>query len=289
LPYHISNHTDLPEQVEDLARHLLSDAAECVGVLPPSADALHEARLGTKRYRALLSLLEESLGKRGRRYDLHVAGAARALSALRDADVGAETMRKLADASGGLIPGATAMALQRALTSRAEAARAGAGAALRDARTMLLRAAETMPAAMGQVATAAAIRRGLVVGYRRARRAFRELPEVAESDALHRWRRRVKRHGYQLKLCAAGLDEADARIEALAQLDEGLGEEHNLALLEVTLLRHAAETTSPRRVAIVLGCLVQRRAALRSAARAPGSLLFAERPADFARTIGHWW
>ena len=289
MPYRLSNSADLPEQVEELARELLMDAAECVGGLPPSADALHEARLGIKRCRALLSLLEESMGKRGRRYDVRLAGAARLLSALRDADVGVDTMQRLADAYGGLISGASARALQRELAGRARAARANAGAAVRDARAALLLAADTMPAAIGQVATAAAIRRGLVMGYRRARRAFRALPEVAESDALHRWRRRAKRHGYHLKLCTAGLDDADARIEALAHLDEGLGEEHNLAILEVTLLRHAAESSAPRGVAIALGCLVQRRAALRAAVLGPGTLLFGERPADFARTIGDWW
>jgi hypothetical protein len=133
-----------------------------------------------------------------------------------------------------------------------------------------------------------AIEPGLVRNYRRGRRAMRAAHAAPTDDNLHAWRKRTKDLWYHLRLLReiaphtlkGQVDEA----HALADL---LGDDHDLAVLAITLRRLAPDLPVDLGA---LSVLVQtRRSDLQSQAAAAGARLYAESPKRFAGRLHRYW
>jgi hypothetical protein len=229
------------------------------------------------------------LGSAFRRENDRLRAAAHSLSALRDADVNGETLRELQRRHPAVLTAATVRAFARGLQARKRQTRAGAGALLSAARKALEQARESAPGHVARAATRGAVRRGMMRGYRQARRAFGQIVPDSGAASFHLWRRRVKDHEYHIQLCAGLSSQARARARLLKQLETMLGDEHNFTLLRSTILASAESYGDARATALVLGCITRNQAGLRNRALELGARLFRESPAHFDKVVRGWW
>jgi CHAD domain-containing protein len=125
--------------------------------------------------------------------------------------------------------------------------------------------------------------------YRRARRAMKQAFDHPNMENLHEWRKRVKYHWYHARLLRdAWKEPMKARRDELDDLSDLLGDEHDLAVLSVTLtedpeLRDSADT------AVLLPIIEDRRGRLQAQAQPLGERLFLEKPKHFAGRLGSYW
>ena len=111
----------------------------------------------------------------------------------------------------------------------------------------------------------------------------------AEDVRFHEWRRRVKNHWYQMRLVEGINGKAHRRVRRLKQLQEWLGDDHNLVVLRSAILEAPHQFGQARAVAAILGCIEAHLAALRRRAVRRGGQLFARKPASFRKKIGGWF
>jgi CHAD domain-containing protein len=130
---------------------------------------------------------------------------------------------------------------------------------------------------------------GVCAGYKRARRRMAAAYETPSGLTFHAWRRAVKAHRFQVRvLRQVWPAELSARVEQLQRLGELLGQEHDLTVLAQTLADERSCFADDRDCARILALLERRRGELRAQARPLGERLFAERPRDLRRRLGHY-
>jgi hypothetical protein len=236
------------------------------------AAGVHEARKVSKRCRALLRLVDGPEGEIARLREL-----GRLLSGERDAEVVRSVWAEVF--GGGAPEGLTAPIEAAAPGGEVEAAPVRAEAPIEAAATggVVAAAQALLGEPFGRVEVEPdAVVEGLVRGYRRARAAMPEVEQGATMppvDDVHRWRRRVKDHLFQLKLVerrwpgpwGAWVAEVDA-------LGDMLGEHHDLSLLHARLA--ALGELTPARAAAVEAQMAGRW----GCARLLGERLFALKP-----------
>jgi hypothetical protein len=238
--------------------------------------AVHEARKGVKRSRAILRLLRHVVGKLTyRRENKLLRDAGRPLTAVRDAKVLIETVRHLARKSNPL-----ARLLQEDLDrcrERLSPERVrDVAARLRDVKRRLEGVDEKT---LGRMIT----RKDVDRIYKKGRSAFEEACKSGTDERLHEWRKQVKYLLHQIEWVREfGLRHlAEPRRQA-DRLAETLGDDHDLAVLKTKIrgfaaagklrLSHAAPRGS---LGALEKRLAQRRSALQRKARRLGSTLFA--------------
>lgn len=280
MTYLLDSDSSLSRQLGRLVRDELSGAAE---VLHPSADdeAIHEARKSIKRVRAILRLLQPSLG---RHYDKLVTGlraAAHTLAGLRDTEASLETFDFLAG-EYRLITAKARRAASLGLHTHQRVARENADRQLRTAREILESMTDQAGRRVEAIAEWRTIRKGGVRGYQRVCGAGEDLEPTSSTTDFHRWRRRLKEHWYQTRLLRDLMDVPRDRLTRLESLEESLGMDHNLAILADRLLAHPERFGQARDVTVVLGCIARKRRVLRADTLELRERLFAESVKEFA-------
>jgi hypothetical protein len=269
--------------------HLLhterTSARAALDARPPEEADVHEARKHLKKIRAVWRLFEEEPDydtvERRLRHIVH------GLSPSRDAAARIEALEALRRHYSAVITRAVAAdidtELQHALHEPGTHARSIKAAAHR-----LRKWQATLPRRRSKRDLVATVLLGVTRGYRRVRSAMRDLSIDASSAEMHRWRRRVKTHAYQLQALAHRHAAPHARMRRLKHLELTLGEDHDLALLRDALLDAPRRFGTSRHVALVLGCIVRRQTSLRARALALGATLFEDAPHRFARDMKRW-
>ena len=113
-------------------------------------------------------------------------------------------------------------------------------------------------------------------------------PLAVTSDAalFHEWRKRVKSHWYHVRLLESLHSGARARARTLDRLETLLGDAHDLAMLQQTLLsEHARQFGDARSRDLVLGTISRAETSLRRRALGLGHRTFAKRPGEFAKSV----
>jgi len=250
---------------------------------------VHHARKEIKRSRAALRLLRAALAETTyRRADAALRRAARLLNAARDAGVLVRTLDSLRRRRVVLGQDQAAAALARMLRRRQAHAQ----------RQLQLRP-ELLAAARGTLQRlqlrARRWRLGqhgwpkLEPGFRRIYRAGRRAAGAANRRpdvlVLHEWRKKVQYLWHALQILEPLQSRAPPKLGALARrLADHLGEEHDLALLQSTVV-----ASGPRRKPVsepLLAAIERRRRALRSRAMAAGKRLYARKPRAMAARVG---
>ena len=300
----LSSFEFVPEQtvaanVARLARGRMTEALQTLAGHPdedaPAAAAVHDARRGLKRLRALLRLARAGLGEETfRRENVAARDAARELSTVRDAQVLAAAFEALHPALAGHVAPGTPAAVDRWLRGRVDAAVGTLRAENRLPRAVALLTAarerlDTWPwqgAEDGWSVPGA----GLKKTYRAARRALRHAARDGAEGEFHEWRKQVKHLGAQVEslrpLCPEAADKTSQRLGKLA---DDLGDEHDLAVLADTLAEFRDDALPPADLAAVATAIAERRAALRKKALRRGRRLFDDRPGEFARRWRKRW
>lgn len=237
---------------------------------PSGADEIvvHEARRRIKKVRAALRLCRERLGSDFRRTNRRMRRASRRLAPIADGEAVGRAFEALAGAHPREVTPEVVAAVRRHLRSvLAEVSvRATADEAIPHVARRLRQERQRATAWRIDGDGFELVESGLERTVRRSRAAMARAKAHETSRRYHAWRRRVKDHWLQLRLlgprCADGLA---TEIVRLAQLDELLGQAHDLSLLAGRLV--AGVPASRRDVAALLRLVHQeiwrcRRAAL---------------------------
>lgn len=256
---------------------------------------VHEARKRMKRFRGLIRLLRDRIGKQAyRRENIAVRDVARAIAPLRDGQVLIRTLEQLTRETPGRVDTRSAAELQAALVEAHDSRRArlladpdllpGLQEALANVRG---RVADWRLSASGTGAGAdwpAVLASGLRRLYRRGRRGYVEAKLSGDDETFHNWRKQVKYLRYGLEALQPMRPESlDALIASLDRLGEFLGDEHDLAVL-----RDAATEEFGVGREVLEPAVAESQERLRTQALELGARLYSDKPRKFSdRIVDH--
>ena len=251
------------------------------------AAAVHDVRKRCKKLRGLIRLVRPSFERfADENADLREIG--RLLGALRESAVLQDTYDSLG------AHGAWADAARRQFSQGLEAHRrdrsADPAAGLADARERLL----LVHARIGGWTLAAdgwpAIGPGLMRTYMRARAALDRIGASHAPGRYHELRKSTKYHWHHMRLLRPLHPKMiEARIELAAELGDRLGEHHDLAVLEATLHRDAANFGEERDVDEVRLLARHQRLPIEEECLRMARQLFAESAESFTESLGAQW
>lgn len=136
----------------------------------------------------------------------------------------------------------------------------------------------------------AAVEGGLEKTYRSARKELAEVFADPTAENFHQWRKRVKYHWYLTRLLHALWPEMlTVQIEVADNLSDILGDEHDLSVLQKTILEDVELGNRGAAVQVIHGLFDQRRTHLQAQARIIGLRIFAEKPIQFSDRLGRHW
>lgn len=135
-----------------------------------------------------------------------------------------------------------------------------------------------------------AVSDGLVQTFREGRKALRQLHQDPSDEKIHELRKRVKYHGcHAAWLRPIWPNLMNGWRHATDELAEALGDDHDLAVLNETLLNDTARVVSDSDRQVLVELIARRRGELQSAARPLAERLFAEKPSHLASRLGGYW
>jgi hypothetical protein len=253
------------------------------------ADTIHRARTSIKKARAIVGLLREADAGSIKKDERRLRRAAHMLAPFRDADATVATLDKLHAHYPKRLPEHTYAMLRRLLRAGTHAGTDGR------ARRSLTRAAGSLRAVHRSMKNWRVPRIGrrelaslVTAGYRSSRKAMRRAEDDLCPAELHRWRRRVKALWYDFRLAQGLASPLRKEARRLEQLEAGLGEDHNLTMLQAALAKDADVARRVPAAVREIGAMSTRvQARLRRKAFALGKQLFHNRPKLFARRLRH--
>lgn len=253
--------------------------------------AVHEARKAIKKERSLLRLARGAMPPKQRRAEnAALREAARGLAGSRDAAVMAATLDQLSDRFAGQLPSTTFEKLRDQLENGGGTQRSPTvssalnGRPVQDLGAMRRRVEGWTLTADGWKA----IQSGLLLGYRRGRRAFRRVRGGGSDEELHEWRKRVKDLWYHERLLAPISGPAvQGHAKDAHRLADLLGDDHDLALLRQALASDAVPV--PADVDAVVKLIDHRRGELQAEAVHIGARVYGESPKAFRRRMRRTW
>jgi len=283
--------TSVGAQLSRVVEKELRAAIDEVTHASTNAKSIHETRKHIKKIRSVLHLLRRELGGHYKALNERIRLAARQLSPARDADALVTTLKTLRRRHGRIVTAAIFKAADSALKTRRDDSYARLGQRrLAAIRRRLVHSRRVVPDRIRAVTTTRTMREGVKRGYRRAREAMDEATvRQAEDARFHEWRRRVKDHWYQMRLVEGIKGKAHRRVRRLKELQDWLGDDHNLVVLRSVILESPHQFGRAHAVAVIVGCIDAHLAALRRRAIRRGRQLFARKPASFRKTIREWF
>jgi CHAD domain-containing protein len=277
------------EALRAIARDTLSEARAVLDdTKKPGAAAVHDYRKAMKRWRALLRLLEPTVGEDAQRLRQEARDLARQLSGARDAKSAIEALDDLAEAEAGLSPRTIA-----SIRGRLEAIRLNAEATtLKKAkRAQLIAALERANAAIEtwrlEKLSFAELARELAKTYQKMREDSPNDWPAAEPDRLHELRSVVVVHRYQMELVEPLWPKfGQLWVAETQRLRDRLGAFQDLSVLQGFTKPHAPLVRWRSRLVPLIRA---RQATHAKAAQRIGARLLAERPKAFRRRLASLW
>ena len=291
----------LKEDLRDGVRRIAGEQIERVLQAPrKGADRVgwvHEARKTMKRTRALLRCVRSGLpDRRFREENAALAEIARGLSGLRDRDVMADTIARLAGQDDGLDEAlsvlSTRLHMAASTDAEPELAARSADALVRRALKALEKARERLMKLDVAGALVETVGTGLRSSQRAGRDALARLTVDASDDGVHDLRKVVQTYQRQQTLVYAVWPEiCDVRIEAARELAQLLGEAQDFAVLAATAQTISGDLSpdETERLARVTAACHDRQAMIRDIALPMAARLYASRPSAVARELEESW
>lgn len=254
---------------------------------------VHQVRKRCKKLRGLLRMVRPVIGKTYKLENASHRDTARLLSELRDANIALQTFKSLLEGTEAGEPrfqsiGERLRQDQNELTD--DGPHTHMESALQAVRQRLVAARERVAQWTLKREGFDALSGGWQRTYAKARRALRQAQEQRTAEALHRWRKEVKYHGYQCRLLEAVWPALlEARSDEAARLGDWLGEDHDLAVLRQQLLEPPPCDDDGEAVATLVRRLDRRRQRLQRRCFRLGKKLFAEDKRSFVRRYERYW
>jgi CHAD domain-containing protein len=282
----------VPQGIRRIAAEQIDKAEATLTGRKQRHKAVHQARKGCKKIRALLRLARGGVG--GSTYaqeNEFFRDAQRRLSAVRDAAVMVETLDKVAKHHPN---GAeTFGTVRRELVQRCEHAAAqhlNDEGTVETVASLLREARERVPDWPVKHNGFKALRPGLLKVYGDGAKRFAALGDKPTAEDFHDWRKQAKYLSYHLRLLTPVWPGAIGSIaDELGQLGDLLGTEHDLAVLKEMLEADTAGFGGESQIAPLVTLIEARRAELQAATGLFGARLYVDKPKAFVGRLERWW
>jgi CHAD domain-containing protein len=263
------------------------------GLTDPQKDrakAIHEARQGFKRLRALLRLAKPSVGSAFGDENRRWRDAGRQLAGTRDQTVLMETFDKLVDHCGADLPESDLKRLRSFVVANgAEGGDLHGEVGVRYVLDLIDDAQKRLDE-LHWPGNAKALARALHGSQRKLKETWKKARKSVKPADLHEWRKRVKDQSSQLRLFRKVAPPAlRSRHDDAKKTAELLGEEHDYWMLEERLSDDALPAEAAATRDVLLGEIGKIRAALRSDALNLGKGFSSQGAGAFAREMTAAW
>ena len=272
------------EELNSLSKHLS-------GAAPPRGEAIHEVRKSVKKLSAILQVVDADNGRglakdANRLHTIH-----HRLSALRDADVMLDTLRKLRVKDRRILTEQCFARVQRRLSSHKKLAMKAARRKrtwrriARSLRKVRRDARHWTPRHRQFGSLAAGIRRT----HQQGRKAMARAEGRQRAADFHNWRKQVKALWYELRLLEGSTPRVRRDVQALHRAEAWLGDEHNVVVLCAELAKdepHGESRIDLDRVRLA-GDRYQ--SELRTKALAITKRIYERKPREYAEAIRREW
>jgi CHAD domain-containing protein len=281
--------------VRRIAREAIDEAIEVLEDRKAEpAETVHELRKQLKKIRAIIRLVRDELGEKVyRRENRALRDLGRRLSAARDAAVRVSALDLLREKKdGGRLAADEVAPIRKRLAARRREAvrrvrRSAALPAIERELRNLRRRVRAWP--LGK-AGFSCLEPGLRRAYRDGRRAEVEAYAARTDEAFHEWRKRAKDLRYHVALLEPAWPDVMKDVEqALHDLTDRLGDDHDLADLRRVLNGSSALTKGSDGVARVFDRIAHRRSVLQADARPIAARIYSEKPKAFSARIAAYW
>ena len=309
MAFRFENHETPIDGLKRIASERLEQVIGAAGIRPrPSPEDVHEIRKDLKSLRALLQLARGHMVKTTRgQENLVLRDAGRTLSSTRDAEALLEALQKLFGTqehpkTEALQPIAGQIVDRIRQQLQTEAARSLTQRELKTVTEMLSSMRTRIP---DWVFATGVIQRGsmlLATGlehtYRRGRQQYRIVETIGMENATdelwHEIRKQAKALGYQLRLLRKIWPSAlHAWIDALDELSDSLGDDHDFALIQQRILQLPFEATDSEQQVnarqAILRAIDRRRHRLKLFSLNRARLIYVEKPARFVERLSVYW
>lgn len=292
MPYRLKTGEPLQEGI----RRVVSEQVErALGELADTsldrASTIHQVRKRCKKVRGALRLVRSGM-KTYSEQNASYRDAARRLSDARDAEALIETCDALSKKCSGEVDAATMHAISARLQTRRDT--------LMEDEDRISECLREFEAAMvAGLERASSLRiddegydtalAGLRKSYARARAAMRAAFDEPSAESFHEWRKRVKYHGYHVRLLRdAWPTVTKAMSEETDALGQLLGDHHNLCVLRDRVMEDPVLSAGEADLEEFARCIDQRTARLEKASQPVGGRLFAEKPKHLERRFSQY-
>jgi len=282
------------EGVRRIAREQTRKALEELGdpELDPH-DVVHQVRKRCKKVRGLLRLVRPEFETDYDGENTWYRDTSRGLSFVRDAQSVIECFDALMEHNGDHVDrGAFApirefLVERRALLAEDEEV---LGERMEEARGRFEAAHERAMAWKLGESGFDAMADGIAKTYGRGRAAMAAAFDAPDTEAFHGWRKRVKYHGYHMRLVRGMWDgPLQARRNECDALSDALGDDHDLSVFREIVLERPEDVGDEATIQALLGLVATRQVELRTRALAIGERLFAEKPKHLVRRLERYW
>lgn len=256
-------------------------------------ETVHRVRKRCKKLRGLLRAVRPALGKVYKQENACIRDAAARLSFVRDAQTLVTTLDDLTTFyADSLAPDFAAVLHAHLVSRRNELAESEMDLDGRLAQVRAVLQSAHDRAGTWQLADDGfdAVAGGLRKTYQRGRKAMVAAYRDPDAGRFHEWRKRTKYFRFQQRLLRP-VWPAVVKQQSLtaSELGDLLGDDHDLAILQRTLVTESAAVSDSRELQVLLALAEQRQLMLRQQAGILGKRLFAEQPdALVARFHGYW-
>ncbi|WP_373185662.1 CHAD domain-containing protein [Halopseudomonas sp.] len=294
MSYRIKPHKSASKQVRRVARERLEKARNAL-LLPAEerAHGIHQARKRIKEVRGLARLVRKPLGGMFAQENRRLRDINRKLSAMRDAGALIETWDALARIAPELFASKEKLAVRKRLVVRGQ----DGGQTVEESHRILSEVLDDLAEAENAVACWPVTGKdfelfanGLKKSLGDGRKALEAACGCVSDERLHDWRKRVKDHWYHTRLLQAAWPAAfKVRASMLKELSELLGQDHDLAMLQMALEGEPALFGTARHREELAAIADERRIWLQRQAFKLGKRLYAEAPAALVRRWERYW
>jgi CHAD domain-containing protein len=243
------------------------------------AEAIHNTRKALKRLRALLRSIRVAFPERFRVENRHIAEIGRKISPLRDVQVQLHALNSLG--AGG----AAGQRTREALLRRQSDFCRKIPEIRENVRKMLRIASENLAKWPLQKVTPEDLAASIQRIYKRGREAFKTARKKNSPENLHEWRKQSKWLGYGLELIEAYLPRKSSKmIKKVEALSEGLGNDHDLFMVETALAADKHSREAPGYQSLIRSICARRRKLQKKAFKA-GCNIYAEKSSHFKKQL----
>lgn len=293
MPYRILSHESVEDGLRRTSREQIHRAIDEIDGDLDIHDTVHQVRKRCKKVRAALRLVRTELEISFSDENARFRDAARTLSFLRDSTALIETYHLLADRYREEKDVEAFASIRRRLEDRRSLIvedEVDTEARIAAFRAEVEKAWVDAADWSVKVEGFDAIRGGVEKTYRRGRKALRDAYDDPTDERFHEFRKRAKYHWYHTRLLQdIWKPVMKARRKQLKVVADLLGDDHDLAVLQQTIVDEPGRFDQRETVDRFLRLLVRHRSTLRTEARFIAERLFAEEPDVLGHRFESYW